>query len=115
MVDNGAFVSLCNKYGQTPLEKAQRHLAQELEHRARQLDQDLTKIQYQSQVWPVGPTRPNTIRMQDKHNDIDMKVNQFPSRPVLILYLGIEYPGENQVMEYIRLAQRALERFGSGR
>lgn len=73
LVDNGAFVSLCNKYGQTPLEKAQRHLAQELEHRARQLDQDLTKIQYQSQVWPVGPTRPNTIRMQDKHNDIDMK------------------------------------------
>jgi len=74
LVDNGAFVSLCNKYGQTPIEKAQRHLSQGLENRARELDQDLTKIQYQSQVWPVGPTRPNTIRMQDKHNDIDMKV-----------------------------------------
>ena len=65
LVTEGAYVSLCNKYGQTPLEKAQRYLAQELEKRAQDLDQDLTQIPYQDQVWPSGPPRPNTMRVQE--------------------------------------------------
>lgn len=71
LVTEGAYVSLCNKYGQTPLEKAQRYLAQELEKRAQDLDQDLTQIPYQDQVWPSGPPRPNTMRVQENVRKVD--------------------------------------------
>ena len=73
-VQNGALVSLCNKYNQTPIDKARPELSRRLIDLAGKLDQDLEKIPYQTQLWPVGQTKPNTMRLHDKHNDLDMKV-----------------------------------------
>ena len=74
LVQNGALVSLCNKYNQTPIDKARPELSRRLIDLAGKLDQDLEKIPYQTQLWPVGQTKPNTMRLHDKHNDLDMKV-----------------------------------------
>ena len=73
-MQNGALVSLCNKYNQTPIDKARPELSRRLIDLAGKLDQDLEKIPYQTQLWPVGQTKPNTMRLHDKHNDLDMKV-----------------------------------------
>ena len=40
LFENGAKLGMENKYGQTPLEKARRALATELEARAQQMDQE---------------------------------------------------------------------------
>ena len=87
-MQNGALVSLCNKYNQTPIDKARPELSRRLIDLAGKLDQDLEKIPYQTQLWPVGQTKPNTMRLHDKHNDLDMKVCTSPSYLVNgILYI----------------------------
>jgi len=73
LVRNGAYISLCNKYNQTPLDKARPKLRRELEKLAHDLDQDMEKIPYQEQLWPIGETKPNTMRLHDKHNELEMK------------------------------------------
>ena len=40
LLENGARLGLENKYGETPLEKARRALATELEARAQQMDEE---------------------------------------------------------------------------
>jgi len=81
LIENGARLSLENKYGQTPLEKARQVLANELKARAVQMDQDLSPIPYQSKTW-LGTAKPHTIRLQDKHDDLDMKALNIKGRLV---------------------------------
>ena len=93
-MQNGALVSLCNKYNQTPIDKARPELSRRLIDLAGKLDQDLEKIPYQTQLWPVGQTKPNTMRLHDKHNDLDMKVGfSYISIVTYDMLFGILYIG----------------------
>ena len=118
-MQNGALVSLCNKYNQTPIDKARPELSRRLIDLAGKLDQDLEKIPYQTQLWPVGQTKPNTMRLHDKHNDLDMKVcitvifGIFHDVLYIIYILVPEYPWENSIWTNIRFVERKMERFRS--
>ena len=81
-----------------PIDKARPRLRKELQKLAQDLDQDMEKIPYQGiilesiflvileQLWPIGETKPNTMRLHDKHNELEMKVIH-----VLMKYLIISH------------------------
>ncbi|KAK4829229.1 hypothetical protein QYF61_002494 [Mycteria americana] len=56
LVGNGALVSIANKYGETPIDKAKAPLREVLKERAEKLGQSLTKIPYKDTFWK-GTTR----------------------------------------------------------
>nr|XP_009931758.1 PREDICTED: integrin-linked protein kinase [Opisthocomus hoazin] len=56
LVGNGALVSIANKYGETPIDKAKTPLREVLKERAEKLGQSLTKIPYKDTFWK-GTTR----------------------------------------------------------
>merc|ERR1711953_692485 len=118
LVQNGALVSLCNKYNQTPIEKARPNLANELTHLARKYDQDLEKIPYQTQLWPVGQTKPNTMRLHDKHNDLDMKSlnirGKIRSGPTYDLLKG-KWNDSEVVVKLLKLPRNVISDNGKSR
>ncbi|NXU68285.1 ILK kinase, partial [Horornis vulcanius] len=56
LVGSGALVSIANKYGETPTDKAKTPLREVLKERAEKLGQSLTKIPYKDTFWK-GTTR----------------------------------------------------------
>uniref|UniRef100_A0A8C9VLU1 Scaffold protein ILK n=1 Tax=Scleropages formosus TaxID=113540 RepID=A0A8C9VLU1_SCLFO len=73
LVNSGAQVSSCNKYGETPLDKAKPHLQDLLKERAEKLGQSLTKVPYKDAFWKgTTRTRPRNGTL-NKHAGIDFK------------------------------------------
>lgn len=57
LVNNGAIVSIANKFGDTPLDKAKGNLAKVLHDIAVEVGQDLKKIKFKDQSWLGLKTR----------------------------------------------------------
>ena len=56
LVANGALVSICNKYGEMPVDKAKAPLRELLRERAEKMGQNLNRIPYKDTFWK-GTTR----------------------------------------------------------
>ncbi|KAG7253029.1 hypothetical protein CRUP_031272, partial [Coryphaenoides rupestris] len=72
LVTNGAQVSICNKYGETPLDKAKPHLRDLLKEKAEKLGQNLTKVPFKDSFWK-GTTR---TRPHYKQLSLMAKINE---------------------------------------
>ena len=57
LVNNGALVALCNKYGETPIDKTKGALQRILKERAAALGQDSTLIPFKDRSWLGYKTR----------------------------------------------------------
>ncbi|CAG00468.1 unnamed protein product [Tetraodon nigroviridis] len=73
LVASGAQVCICNRYGQTPLDKAKPHLRQLLQEKAEKMGQNMTKVPYKETFWKgTMRTRPRNGTL-NKQAGIDYK------------------------------------------
>ncbi|KAG7217228.1 hypothetical protein INR49_027772 [Caranx melampygus] len=73
LVASGAQVCICNRYGQTPLDKAKPHLRQLLQEKAEKMGQSMTKVPYKETFWKgTMRTRPRNGTL-NKQAGIDYK------------------------------------------
>uniref|UniRef100_A0A4W4FMU6 Scaffold protein ILK n=1 Tax=Electrophorus electricus TaxID=8005 RepID=A0A4W4FMU6_ELEEL len=80
LVSNGAQVSICNKYGEMPLDKAKPHLRDHLKELAEKLGQSLTKVPFKDTFWKgTTRTRPRNGTL-NKHAGIDYKQLSFMAK-----------------------------------
>jgi len=77
LVANGALVSICNKYGEMPVDKAKAPLRELLRERAEKMGQNLNRIPYKDTFWKgTTRTRPRNGTL-NKHSGIDFKQLNF--------------------------------------
>ncbi|CAG5135401.1 unnamed protein product [Candidula unifasciata] len=72
LVNNGALVSLANKFDEVPLDKCKPFMAKMLKERAINLGQDLSKIPFKDRSWLGYKTRSRDAVLS-RHTGIDIK------------------------------------------
>ncbi|GIY42647.1 integrin-linked protein kinase homolog pat-4 [Caerostris extrusa] len=76
LINNGAMVGICNKYGEIPLDKCKGQMSQKLLELAAQLGQDTEKIPYKDQSWLGTKTRSRDATLS-QHSGINLKELSF--------------------------------------